>query len=594
MADETVAYTNAKSSSAGGEKQSARVVPAGQQARTAAKRPDGVPEYIGKYKIMGLVAKGGMGAVYKAVHPTLKRLVILKKLTIRGNAAIRERFKREAQILLDMQSPYIVHLFDYFVEGNSHYIVEEFVDGLSLAQVIEKQVSLGTELSLLVFLDACYALKFAHARGIVHRDIKPGNILISRRAEVKLADFGIASSDDIEEISVTKADKIVKKSAEDVTLSGVTLGTPAYMSPEQISDSRSVDNRADIYSMGVMLYEMLTGMKPFPSKISEDTLLRIKKGKYISPRKIDKSIPPVICRMIRKMLRANPAKRFQSIDSVIAVTKKYLKEYDTHAIRISLAQVIIAKSQFSVPDFERKSHLGAKLFFWAACAAAVCAAGVYAWNEGAFHATVLSHWFKPVTLNLVTPVAGVQNNIYGMEIPVKAYFFDESKPELPEISGSRRDFRTSAGIVTRTESGKRVSSSSSGNIKYLTTKPVYLRNGVYRVKVLIGSYVMWSSFSVDGACVNLNFDNLQRAVRHVGIQFRSFDSVSGEVLTPRTKCTVLYRGSYVPLSDVPESELLSGTILKIRAECDGYALKEFSMIVDWYQDSLFVNVGLEK
>ncbi|MBR1721213.1 MAG: serine/threonine protein kinase, partial [Treponema sp.] len=220
---------------------------------------ENLPQMIGKYRIMGLIAKGGMGAVYKAVHPTLKRMVILKKLTIKGNDTIRERFKREAQILLDMQSPYIVHLFDYFVEGSSHYIVEEFVDGLSLAQVIEKQVSLGTELSLLVFLDACYALKFAHARSIVHRDIKPGNILISRRAEVKLADFGIAASDDIEEIAVTKSDRIVSKVAGDVTQTGVTLGTPAYMSPEQIIDSRSVDNRADNYSMGVLLYEMLTG-----------------------------------------------------------------------------------------------------------------------------------------------------------------------------------------------------------------------------------------------------------------------------------------------------------------------------------------------
>ena len=154
-----------------------------------------IPEYIGKYKIMGLIAKGGMGAVYKAVHPSLKRLVILKKLTIRNNATVRQRFKREARILLDMQSPYIVHLFDYFIEGSSHYIVEEYVEGLSLAQLLEKQVALGTELSLLIFHDACLALKFAHARGIVHRDIKPGNILISKRGEVKLADFGIASSE---------------------------------------------------------------------------------------------------------------------------------------------------------------------------------------------------------------------------------------------------------------------------------------------------------------------------------------------------------------------------------------------------------------
>ena len=552
------------------------------------------PVYIGKYKIMGLLAKGGMGAVYKAVHPTLKRLVILKKLTIKGNATIRERFKREAQILLDMQSPYIVHLFDYFVEGNSHYIVEEFVDGLSLAQVLEKQVSLGTELSLLVFLDACYALKFAHARGIVHRDIKPGNILISRRAEVKLADFGIAASDEIEEIAVTKSDKIVSKVAEDVTQTGVTLGTPAYMSPEQISDSSSVDNRADIYSMGVMLYEMLTGSKPFASTISAENLEKIKKGKYINPRKLDPSIPTVICRMIRKMLKANPEKRFKSIDSVIKIIKKYLRDYDTHAIRISLAQIILAKNQFVLPEFEKKNRLGVKITSYAACAAVAGILGVYAWSEGIFHASILSPWYKPVTLNLVTPVAGIQNNIYGMDIPVKAYFFDESDPELPEVKGSQRDFKNSEGIITRTKSGKSVSRSSKSNVKYLSIKPVYLKDGLDRVKVLIGSYVMWSSFAVNGEPANLNFDNLQRVVRQVTVQTRAFDAVTNEILTNKTKFTVLYNGRYIPFELVPQKEFVSGKIMKIHAECPGYKVKEFSMIIDWYQDTLFVNAGLDK
>ena len=274
------------------------------------------PVYIGKYRIMGLVAEGGMGAVYKAVHPTLKRLVILKKLTIRRNTVVRERFKREAQILLDLQSPYIVHLYDYFIEENNHFIVEEYVDGMNLGELIEKQVALGTELSLLVFLDACYALKYAHAKGIVHRDIKPANILISRRAEVKLADFGIASSekgDDLHGDAVNNADSTL-------TQTGVTLGTPAYMSPEQISDSRSVDKRADIYSMGVMLYEMMTGSKPFGSKLSAENLEDIKKGHYVDPRKIDRSIPKPICAMIRKMLKANPEKRYKSIDSIILLT----------------------------------------------------------------------------------------------------------------------------------------------------------------------------------------------------------------------------------------------------------------------------------
>lgn len=555
---------------------------------------ENVPQMIGKYRIMGLVAKGGMGAVYKAVHPTLKRMVILKKLTIKGNATIRERFKREAQILLDMQSPYIVHLFDYFVEGNSHYIVEEFVDGLSLAQVIEKQVSLGTELSLLVFLDACYALKFAHARGIVHRDIKPGNILISRRAEVKLADFGIAASDDIEEIAVTKSERIVTKVAGDVTQTGVTLGTPAYMSPEQIMDSRSVDNRADIYSMGVMLYEMLTGSKPFDSTISEENLQKIRKGKYINPRKIDRSIPPVISRMIKKMLKGNPDKRYKSIDSVIKIIKRYLRDYDTHTIRISLAQIILAKNQFVIPEFEKKSRLGVKILSYAACAAVAGILGMYAWSEGIFHASILSHWYKPVTLNLVTPVAGIQNNIYGMDIPVKAYFFDESNPDLPEVKGTQRDFKTSEGIVTRSRSGKTVSASSKGNVKYLSIKPVYLKDGLYRVKVLIGPYVMWSSFAMNGEPCNLNFDNLQRVVRPVTVQTRAFDAETGDILTDKTKFTVLYNGKYVPFDKVPQKELVSGKVMKIHAECPGYKMKEFSMIIDWYQDSLFVNAGLER
>lgn len=602
MADETVVMKNdsgnveaprssSRASSAASKAQSSRNV-ARVSVKTAAAKPS--LEYIGKYRIMGLVAKGGMGAVYKAVHPTLKRLVILKKLTIRNNPTVRERFKREAQILLDMQSPYIVHLFDYFVEGSSHYIVEEFVDGLSLSQMLEKQGALGTEVALLVFLDACYALKFAHDRGIIHRDIKPGNILISRRAEVKLADFGIAASDKIEEIAVTKSDKIVTKTAEDVTMSGVTLGTPAYMSPEQITDSRSVDQRADIYSMGVMLYEMLTGTKPFPGKISEDNLRLINKGKYTNPRKFDKKIPPVICRMIKKMLKGNPEKRYQTIDGVIKVIKKYLSEFDTHQIRICLAQIIAAKNQFKNPEFEKKSHLAAKISAGAVSAAALVCLCVYGWKQGFFHETLLSHWYRPVTLNLIAPVAGIQNNIYGMDVPVKAYFFDERKDGLPEVKGSQRDFKPSAGIVSRTKDGKTTAVLNRNNIKYFSTKSAYLRDGKYRVKVLVGSYLIWESFVVNKESVNISFDNLQRVSRPVSLQVRAYDADSDKEITKSTRFSVLYGGKYVPISALPENSLKSGNVLKIQADADGYLRQEFSMIVDWYQDSVLVIARLKQ
>lgn len=573
---------------------SAQVSARASSTQKTSSKSSASAEYIGKYRLMGLVAKGGMGAVYKAVHPTLRRLVILKKLTIRNNPTVRERFKREAQILLDMQSPYIVHLYDYFIEGNSHYIVEEFVDGMSLSQMLEKQGPLGTEVSLLVFLDACYALKFAHDRGIVHRDIKPGNILISRRAEVKLADFGIAASDKIEEIAVTKSDKIVTKTASDVTMSGVTLGTPAYMSPEQITDSRSVDNRADIYSMGVMLYEMLTGTKPFPGKISEENLKLINKGKYTNPRKIDKSIPRVIARMIRKMLKGNPDKRFQKIDDVIKIVKKYLGEFDTHQIRISLAQIIAAKKTFTIPNFEKKQHLAAKIFggiFGVAAVAALCA---YGWKEGFFHETLLSHWYRPVTLNLIAPVAGVENNIYGMDVPVKAYFFDEDKEDLPEVKGTQRDFKASQGIVSREKDGRKITVLNRKNIKYLSTKSAYLKDGNYRVKVLIGPYLIWNAFKVDKSPVNITFDELQSVSRPVSVNVYAYDSETGKDLSKITKFQANVNGKYIPLSSVPQHEFRSGKVLKILAEADGYKSQEFSMIVDWYQDTVYVDAKMER
>jgi len=247
-----------------------------------------------------------------------------------------------------------------------------------------------------------------------------------------------------------------------------------------------------------------------------------------------------------------------------------------------------------VPDFEKKSRLGVKIASYAATALIVFGLGLYAWTQGIFHASILSPWYKPVTVNLVTPIAGVQNNIYGMDIPVKAYFFDESDPNLPEVDNTQRDFHTSEGIITRSKSGKKVSVSSNKNIKYLSIRPVYLKNGFYRVKVLIGSYVMWSSFAMNGEPVNLNFDNLQKVVRPVTVQTRAFDAITGDILTAKTAFTVLYKGKYLPFDSVPQSELVSGKIMKIHADCPGYATKEFSMIIDWYQDTLFVNAGLEK
>ena len=535
------------------------------------------PVYIGKYRIMGLVAEGGMGAVYKAVHPTLKRLVILKKLTIRRNTVVRERFKREAQILLDLQSPYIVHLYDYFIEENNHFIVEEYVDGMNLGELIEKQVALGTELSLLVFLDACYALKYAHAKGIVHRDIKPANILISRRAEVKLADFGIASSekgDDLHGDAVNNADSTL-------TQTGVTLGTPAYMSPEQISDSRSVDKRADIYSMGVMLYEMMTGSKPFGSKLSAENLEDIKKGRYVDPRKIDRSIPKPICAMIRKMLKANPKNRYQSVDPIIDIVKKYLSRFDTHAIRLALAQCVLIKRQFAVPVFVQKKQTVRNVFL-GITAVLLFAGGIfYAWKESYFYATLLRPWYSAVTLNMTLPATASVSS----DLPARAFFFVDDGKNIPEVTNSRRIFskvRESAGKKTVQNAPK----------KY-TAKKVYVKPGRYRIKVAAGPYVVWQSFAIGDEDLTINFDELKNVGRQLKIRARSYDTESGDVLTSATAFSILYKNNWVALDDVPQNELVTGSVWKILAQCPGYKDTLFSLIIDWYQDDLRLNVGME-
>lgn len=532
-----------------------------------------IPEMIGKYKIMGLVAKGGMGAVYKAVHPSLKRMVIIKKLTIRNNKIVKERFKREAQILLDMQSPFIVHLFDYFIEGQSHYIVEEFVEGLSLAQILDKQIALETELALLIFLDACMALKFAHARGIVHRDIKPGNILISRRAEVKLADFGIASSESEEELSdsTVQTDTDSTKVSDGLTQHGVTLGTPAYMSPEQITDSRSVDKRADIYSMGVMLYEMLTGTKPFPSALNEETLEKIKKGRYVNPRKIDRSIPKVICRMIKKMLKANPDRRFQSIESVIKILKKYLSHYDTHKIRIALAQTVLTKRQFAIPAFERKSERGKKITVGIILGVLFCSLCGWVWNKGFVHKTVLSHWYKSVVLNMTLP----STSSAASDLPVRAFFFVDDGKDIPEVNNSRR-------VFTQKKS------------ETYETYPVYLRPGKYRIKIAVGPYIMWQTLEVKNEKINLNIKNLEKAARPIKVHAQSCDLESGKDLTKSTKFYLSYRGKWVLLDEIPAGELKTGTVYKILARSNGYEDAFYSLILDWYQDELFLTAGLER
>ena len=202
------------------------------------------------FEIVALIGQGGMGAVYKARQPSLDRFVALKILPpeTSRHPAFAERFTREARALAKLNHPNIVAVYDFGRAGEFHYLTMEFVDGVNLRHVLNTAKMTPSQ-ALAIVPPICAALQFAHDRGIVHRDIKPENILIEKTGTVKIADFGLA--------------KLMGTAAgEAITGVGDVMGTPHYMAPEQVERPQEVDHRADIYSLGVVFYQMLTGELP--------------------------------------------------------------------------------------------------------------------------------------------------------------------------------------------------------------------------------------------------------------------------------------------------------------------------------------------
>ncbi|MBR5032941.1 MAG: serine/threonine protein kinase [Treponema sp.] len=540
--------------------------------------PNDFPPMIGKYKIAGVIAKGGMGVVYKAIHPSLKRYVVIKKMTSRGNAQNAERFKKEAQILMDMHSPYIVQVFDYFTEIGSRYMVEELVDGIALDKLIKKQTVLPPPVAMLILQDSCLALKHAHSKNIIHRDIKPGNILISRRGEIKLADFGIASDQEDRE--------------NNITLSGMSLGTPAYMSPEQFEDSASVDARADIYSLGIMLYEMVTGSKPYPGEFSMENFKIIKKGRYIHARKIDKKIPKDIEELIHKMIRPNPKKRFQSIDQVLRAVKKYLRHFNVHDIRVHIAKAVILQDKpYPFPFFNPKDKLFRIIKNVVLSVAAAAAVFVFCWKAGLIHKTILKAWYTPVQIQMDVP----RSLSADLDLPIKAFFFENDGKDIPEVKGTRREFAVKGSrffekwftIQTTVEVSRLASKNRPYNIQ-----PVYLKKGDYRVKVVVGPYVWWKSFSVDDKSVLIESDFLKGITRELNISTYVYDAVSGKNITDKAKVEIMFKNNWKEINAIQPDELKSATVWKIRVTATGYEDETFSLLIDWYQDRLFISSEL--
>lgn len=252
--------------------------------------PAGLAPLFPQLEILELVGRGGMGAVYKARQPALDRLVALKILppAKTQEPGFGERFNREARALARLSHPNVVAVHDFGQAGGYPYLLMEFVDGVNLRQ-LERASRLSPRDALAIVPQVCDALQYAHDEGVVHRDIKPENILVDRRGRVKIADFGLARL-----LAVEPAD-------ERLTGEGQVMGTPHYMAPEQVEHPREVDHRADIFSLGVVFYELLTGELPL--------------GKFPPPSRkvqIDVRLDDVVLRALEK----EPARRYQQAGEV--------------------------------------------------------------------------------------------------------------------------------------------------------------------------------------------------------------------------------------------------------------------------------------
>jgi tRNA A-37 threonylcarbamoyl transferase component Bud32 len=257
---------------------------------------------IGSYEIRRELAQGGMGVVYLATQPALEREVVVKSLRrgLADDPSLEERFLREAQAAAAIHHQNTVAVYDCFAWRGERFIVQEYVDGEDLAAVLKIVRRLEPRIAGLVALELARGLEEVHARGVVHRDLKPGNVLIGRAGEVKIADFGIALE--------------LRRSA--LTQVGHAVGTPGYMAPEQHRGDRA-DDRSDVFAFGVLLYEILTGALPFQDEGDESdeapSLLRqIEAGRYVPPRKLVPGTPHALSRLIARCLPPRPKRRLQS------------------------------------------------------------------------------------------------------------------------------------------------------------------------------------------------------------------------------------------------------------------------------------------
>ncbi|MGE5839767.1 MAG: protein kinase domain-containing protein [Deltaproteobacteria bacterium] len=287
----------------------------------------GIKPTVGRYEVVSELGQGAMGIVYKAKDPKINRFLAIKTIRFSDEfepdkiREIKDRFMREAEIAGKLAHPSIVAIYDVGEDYDLTYMAMEYLEGESLQKYCRKGFLLPLRKVLYVVSEVALALDYAHRQGVIHRDVKPANIMLLKDGKVKVTDFGIA--------------KAVSSSQ---TKSGIVLGTPNYMSPEQIN-GHDLDGRSDIFSLGVVFFELLTGVLPFHGKNLTNLFYQITQVKHSSPREVNPKVPNPVEQIVDKALSKDPAQRFQTCSDFARYLKAMINRIDQVKAKIKEGNV---------------------------------------------------------------------------------------------------------------------------------------------------------------------------------------------------------------------------------------------------------------
>ncbi len=292
-----------------------------------------VGQIIDKYELLERVGQGGMAVVYRGLDRSLKRHVAVKVLHrhLADHDEARDRFEREAHAVAKLRHENILEIFDYSKSGDESYIVTEFIDGKTLKQFITDHPPRYAEIGAMIAVQICRALGHAHGQGVLHRDVKPENVMIRSDGVVKLTDFGIAQMVDVQRMTVT----------------GQLLGSPAYMSPEHV-EGRPLDFRTDVFALGIVLYQLTVGKLPFEGKNPHEILKRIAECKFPDPRQANPRVGNELGRIILKAMSRDPDARYPVINAMLADLEHYLEGSGLGTGKEELARYFASPSAYEL------------------------------------------------------------------------------------------------------------------------------------------------------------------------------------------------------------------------------------------------------